>query len=139
MDVLLKINKEIYSSYHFIYSKDKDIIAKLQVKIPERLKFPSENFSSNRVDLFKAVDEYLNLSHRNLNNLFEIFNSQNLEDIQEILNIINQLIKHGIVGYEYLEIRNRPYKCFISTGLVTPFSRAKIYRKPDLKNKTTQI
>ena len=135
----MKISKEIYSAYHLIYSKDKEIITKLQGKIPERLKFPSENFSPNRVDLFRAVNEYLNLSHRNLNNLFEIFNSQNSEDIQETLDIINRLIKHGIVGYEYLEIRNRPYKCFISTGLVSPFSRAKIYRKPDIEQRIKYI
>lgn len=135
----MKISKEIYSAYHLIFSKDKEIITKLQGKIPERLKFPSENFSPNRVDLFRAVNEYLNLSHRNLNNLFEIFNAQNSEDIQETLDIINRLIKHGIVGYEYLEIRNRPYKCFISTGLVTPFSRAKIYRKPDIEQRIKYI
>jgi len=135
----MKISKEIYSAYHLIFSKDKEIVTKLQGKIPERLKFPSEKFSPNRVDLFRAVNEYLNLSHRNLNNLFEIFNAQNSEDIQETLDIINRLIKHGIVGYEYLEIRNRPYKCFISTGLVSPFSRAKIYRKPDIEKKITYI
>lgn len=139
MDILLKTNEGIYPADPFKYSEVKDITNEFQGKIPERFNFPSENFSSNKLDLFKAVNEHLNLSHRKLKNLFKIFNSQNSEDIQEILKAISRLIKHGIVGYEYLEIRNQPYKSFIFTGLVYPFSKAKIYRKPDLEQKIKYI
>ena len=82
MNILLTTNEGIYSAYPFKYSEVKDIITKFQCKIPERLNLPSENFPSNKLNLFKAVNEYLNFSHRKLNNLFKIFNSQNSEDIQ---------------------------------------------------------
>ena len=101
-----------------------------QGTVAKKLNLPAKNISKDRANLFGAIDEYLNLSHRKFDNFYKLIKSPESENTQKILNSINTLIKHGIIGYEYLDIRNRPYKSFITTKLVSPYSKAKIYRKP---------
>ena len=100
------------------------------------LKLPAKNILKDEPDLFGTIDEYLNLSHRKLDNFYKIIKSSKSKNTQTILNSINKLIKHGIVGYEYLDVKNQPYKSFISTRLISPYSKyskytkTKIYRNP---------
>ena len=52
------------------------------------------------------------------------------QKINPLLNIISSLLKKGIVGYEYLDVNNRPYKSFITTRIGDlRLSGAKPYRK----------
>ena len=115
-----------------------------QSEIPERLKLSAKDIQKKylppeKPNLLDSIDEYLNLSHRKLNNFFKIIESPKSEETDKILKTINKLIKRGVVGYEYLNIKNRPYKSYLSTGLVSPYSHAKIYRKPDLNQKLKSI
>ena len=107
--------------------------------IPGQLNLPDDKLPPHSFDLYGAVNEYLNLSHRKLNNLFGIINTADKEDLNTFFSMIQKLTKRGIVGYEYLNINNRPYKSFISTSLLQPYSKAKIYRKPDLDAKTKYL
>ena len=97
--------------------------------IPGRLRLPFGKYASNKTSLLHSVDNYLNLSHRNTYELFEAFTSPESENRTQTLNTISKLAKRGIIGYEYLDLNNKPYKSFISTGMVQPYSKLKIYRK----------
>ena len=110
-----------------------------KTNIPGRLNLSDDKLPPHSFDLYGTVNEYLNLSHRKLNNLFSIINTADKEDLNTLFSMIQKLIKHGIVGYEYLNINNRPYKSFISTSLLQPYSKAKIYRKPDFDAKTKYL
>ena len=79
-------------------------------------------------DAFGAVDEVLNLSHRDLTIVSGFFKTASQDEIESFQRMIKKLTERGIVGYEYLEIKGRPYKSFISTRFVDPYSSARIYR-----------
>ena len=102
---------------------------RLPAYIPDRLKLSSGKYTHNETSLLHSVDNYLNLSHRNTYELFKVFTSPESGNKTQILSTISKLAKRGIIGYEYLDLNNKPYKSFISTGLVQPYSNLKTYRK----------
>lgn len=73
--------------------------------------------ASRPFSAFDAVDRFLDL---NSDNRFSFLNDPNIaknEDFMTFVKIITNLIKNGIVGYEYLKVNNRPYKSFLSTQI----------------------
>ena len=83
-----------------------------------------------KTDAFGAVDEILDLSHRDLTTISEFLKTASPDEIDSFKQMIKRLTDRGIVGYEYLDIKGRPYKSFISTRFVEPYSSARIYRGP---------
>ena len=84
--------------------------------------------TGSKTDPYAAIEEYLNLSHRDISKIYQFLSEGSREDLDEFAGMINRLIKKGIVGYEFLEINERPHKSFLSTNFVKPFSRARFYR-----------
>ena len=76
----------------------------------------------------KAVEEILNISHRQLQSIMEFFKSATTEDRNQFLQIMNRLNQKGIVGYEYLDVQNKPYKSFISTKPASKYAHNRLYR-----------
>lgn len=51
------------------------------------------------------------------------------EQLQEFLRITAELLRHGVVGVETLEVRDQPYKSFLPAHIADPVLRdAPLYR-----------
>lgn len=98
-------------------------------EVPDRLQLSQDKYSSTEQSFISSVDNYLNLSHRDSAALFDDFTAPDSENKTAMLKTISNLIKRGIVGFEYLDLNDRPYKSYASTGMVKPASDLKIYRK----------
>ena len=66
---------------------------------------------------FDAVDNFLDLNSDTRFSFLQYPDIVNNEDFKTFVKIIVNLIKNGIVGYEYLKVNNRPYKSFLSTQI----------------------
>ncbi len=83
---------------------------------------------AEKADFLKVQDAVFNLSHRNTGDLINLTTKKGDKEYDSIFKNINKLIKHGVVGYEYLSVKNKPYKSFLSTQIASPFRNAKTYR-----------
>ena len=64
-----------------------------------------------------SINDFLDLSSRNsLEFIFDLSRKKN-DKFETMSRIIASLLKKGIVGYEYLDVRNKPYKSFITTRI----------------------
>jgi len=80
----------------------------------------------------KIIDKFFNLGYSG-RQIIPL--STEAESDENVLKLVSNLLKRGIVGYEYLEINKKPYKSFISTRIGNfPLSKAKLYKKNNLPN-----
>lgn len=86
-------------------------------------------------NVFKAVDNFLDLSHRRGTHFLEFLTEGTQNEIEPFLEIITALLRRGIVGTEYLELNNRPYRTFLATRLTGSYSKLPVYNKPDIDQK----
>jgi hypothetical protein len=85
---------------------------------------------SNTAKVFDNVDKFMNLGSQDRLKL----ESMNESEKQEFLKMTSDLLKHGIVGYEELEVKGRREKYFIENEIGDErLKGAKLYKK---KNET---
>lgn len=104
-------------------------------KTPSKNQIISRKRTSPSFSAFDSVDRFLDL---NSDNRFSFLSNPNInknEDFMTFVKIITNLIKNGIVGYEYLKVNNRPYKSFLSTRIGDQnLYGKKVYKNPSLNN-----
>jgi len=111
----MKIESPVYSYLH------EQIFNKKSINKPEN-------------SLIKTIDDFFNLGNEK-RDMFSItpHDSQSLK-------LISNLLKKGIVGYEYLDIKNKPYKSFVTTRIGSDnLSDAKLYKKKNFASRCLYI
>lgn len=83
----------------------------------ERLNFPNISRKQNSINIFSAVDNYLDINKSGDFLFSSVLLHGKERDSETYLKILSKLLKKGIVGYEYLDVGNRPYKSFITTRI----------------------
>lgn len=87
--------------------------------LPQKLPFffRTHHKQSTRTFPKGLVNDFSDLSSKNrLKFIFEL-SRKNDDEFKTMSRIIASLLKTGIVGYEYLDVRNKPYKSFITTRI----------------------
>ncbi|MFC1564063.1 hypothetical protein ACFL6G_03955 [candidate division KSB1 bacterium] len=86
--------------------------------------------SQKTFDPIDAADRFLNLSSSDKMDLLYNYSEIDKKDFEKFAKIIRNLIRHGVVGYEYLDYKKSPYKSFITTRIGdTRLYNKKLYRK----------
>ena len=67
---------------------------------------------ANEIKAAKAVDRFFNLSS---GSRFSSWDGLNAEERTLFITMVAELAKQGLIGYEVVEIDNRPHKSFITT------------------------
>ncbi|MFO8032779.1 MAG: hypothetical protein R6U22_09570 [Desulfohalobiaceae bacterium] len=68
----------------------------------------------DQVKVFDAADSFFDLSSRKR---LHGYLGLNTEERQAVAETVGELAKRGHIGYEILDIQDRPYKSFISTKM----------------------
>jgi len=82
---------------------------------------------NNTVNNFIIVNKIFDLTDRNFN-IFSVLSLPE-KDRNEVLKMTSRLLKRDIVGFEILDLRNRPYKSYIQTKIASDYAHLKPYRK----------
>jgi len=90
---------------------------KIFQKTPLKNQNTSGKSTSSSFSAFDAVDRFLDLNSDNRLSFLNYPDIENNEEFKTFIKIIANLIKNGIVGYEYLKVNNRPYRSFLSTQI----------------------
>ncbi len=85
------------------------------IPVFRRNPFNSKFSDKNPESKFSAVDRIFNLGSENRFSLLQSIGDK--DELESTLQTISKMIKKGIVGYEYLDINNKPYKSFITTSI----------------------
>lgn len=114
------MNINIVNSSHFLDKmKDPDRNPLSDIREKQRRDF----------NPYRSVERLMNLGSDRSYILDSMVHSDD-EEYSTYLKIITNLLKKGVVGYEYLEVNNRPYKSFITTSIGNhKLSGAKPYRR----------
>lgn len=95
-----------------------------------------ESSSTRTTDrVYQAVNNFLDLSHRHGEHFFDFLRNSDDEERNAFIEMVTALIQKGIYGTEYLDLNGQPYRTFVSTKLVDPYSRLSMYRQPDIDYK----
>jgi hypothetical protein len=76
----------------------------------------------------QALDSVLNLNEGGASNLLGVLGKLSRENTEGFLNALADLLKHGVVGYEYREVNGRPTKVFIDVAIGSDLHRAPLVR-----------
>ncbi len=77
----------------------------------------------DRSDALDLVDQFLDLGRSGLD-----LTDLSKEKLAEAFKTIVELLKHGVVGYEYREINGAPRKVFIDVAIGSDLHRAPLWR-----------
>lgn len=83
-------------------------------KSPHSEKLPKANSAMQQ---FRTVDLVFNLGAENHAGFIMDMYAPGEKDLGDILKTISSLLKKGIVGYEFLDVRNNPYQSFVTTRI----------------------
>lgn len=79
---------------------------------------------------FDQLDDFLNLSNRDLKGLFSVRNGLSEKEHQDFLRVISNLLKRGVVGTEEVRFRGQKQTTFVETRLGdSRLRRAEPYRR----------
>ena len=81
----------------------------------------------NRPGVFDVLDQALNLSDDS-RSLVGTISQMGKEEMESALNALADLLRHGVVGYEYREINGSPQKVFIDVAIGSDAHRAPLAR-----------
>ena len=84
--------------------------------------------SLEKHDPMSLVDRVMNLGEGGASSLLGSFADYSREEMEEALKILVELLRRGVVGYEYREINGEPHKVFIDVAIGSDYSRAKLWR-----------
>ncbi|MCP4725126.1 MAG: hypothetical protein GY863_08825 [bacterium] len=108
------------------------ILKQLSEKFPLSGRSSSIKDQESKFDPFDTAEKFLNLSSSDKMDFLHNFSEIDKKDFEQFVKIIRNLIRHGIVGYEYLDHKNSPYKSFITTRI----GDTRLYNKKLYRNKT---
>ena len=81
-----------------------------------------------RPDAWEAVDRALNLTGGGAGALLTTLGEMSREDAETALKALAELLRRGVVGYEYREINGAPQKVFIDVAMGSDLHRAPLVR-----------
>ena len=88
---------------------------------------------------FGDAHKFFDLGSENRLQFLQSLGRKDKEKLHIIAKLISKIMKKGIVGYEYLDVKNRPYKSFVTTRIVDQkLHNAKLFRK-SLRNRNIFI
>ena len=79
-----------------------------------------------------VVHDFFDLNSKRRLEFFYMLGQKSGDELNTITKLIAALLKKGIVGYEYLNVNNKPYKSFITTQI----GSQKLYGKKLYTNRT---
>ena len=75
---------------------------------------PSEPKNASEIKAVKAVDRFFNLGS---DSRFSSWDSLSPREKTLFINMVAELAQKGLIGYEVVDIDNRPYKSFATTQI----------------------
>ncbi len=105
------------------------ILKQLSEKFPLNFELQGNEPISD-FDPFEAAEKFLDLSSTGKMDILQNYSNIDKEEFEQFAKIIKNLIRHGVVGYEYLNVKKSPYKSFITTRIGdSRLYNKKLYRK----------
>jgi|GEM_PF-2729077 hypothetical protein len=76
------------------------------------------------VSALQGLDRVLNLNEGGAANLLGVLGEMSRENMDGFLRSLTDLLKHGVVGYEYREVNGSPTKVFVDVAIGSDLHRA---------------
>ena len=80
------------------------------------------------VSPLQGLDRVLNLNEGGAVNLMGVLGEMSRENMDGFLRSLADLLKHGVVGYEYREVNGSPTKVFIDVAIGSDLHRAPLVK-----------
>ena len=87
-----------------------------------------EETRGREVGVMEVLDRALNLNGGGAGTLLGTLGEMSREDAEAALKALADLLRHGVVGYEYREVNGQPMKVFIDVAIGSDLHRAPLVR-----------
>ena len=84
--------------------------------------------AAQRPDALDAVDGALNLNGGGAATLLGRLEGMSRKEVEGVLSMLADLLRHGVVGYEYRQVNGEPHKVFIDAAIGSDWRRAPLIR-----------
>ena len=84
--------------------------------------------AAQKPDVLDAVDGALNLNGGSAATLLGRLEEMSREEAEGVLNMLADLLRRGVVGYEYRRVNGEPHKVFIDAAIGSDWHRAPLVR-----------